>query len=636
MRLVKLDPNTAYLSNWLYVPKRFTNLEGVRNALSFSFTDQFAENKTRLVYLWKETNDHILVPRHFWDVTNLPYKVVDLRPRDYQKVEIRSKIKLDHKWAGGNLEPTGEDLQQRSLAALLQATEGTLQLSCGKGKTCIALALASQLQVPTLVVLPDTQLMEQWTVEISKLLEVPGGVGLIQGAKNDWQKPLVLTTYHTIGARALELPEEVLRWFGLIIWDEGHHVPAPTFAASAEAFYGKRISLTATPYRDDGLHIISLYHIGPVVFKDLTPTQKPRIFFKWTGLGIDETRAGAQIRDKNGEIHGSKVASYCAEWPERRADILADAAYAVSCGRKVLVLSSSEAEIANMAAMWSSGSIGLNPIVPLYTDIPVPTPMDVGEVLMPLELEDSDLKRKHHTVEKLRHKAAKLAGMNTTFVGLVQAQEAERAQDPESPKVAELGTQIHLYTLSSLMQNLGVAEPEAGLVRQLFAIEQQIHQHDIHKKILAELDRRQKAYIKDLSSKLINCGVMLYKVPPKERKRFIDTMPIVFAITKYGKEGLDSPELDTILISSTFSSRNGLQQVMGRPTRLNEFKKSPVIVFYEDDIGHVIGMCKKLKKHLREWPHDEGGPYEYEYIGHQTTIARRGTWQQNLQRIFGR
>ena len=640
MRLVQLDPNTAYLNNWLWVPKKFSNVEGVKNALSFAFSDSYSDTKARYVYLWKESEHHLLVPRHFWDLRALPYRIVDLRPQSYPKVDITSNIKLDHRWVERDgkrsLEPTGDDVQRKSLAALLACPEGTLQLSCGKGKTPTALELAATLKVPTLIVLPDTQLLEQWTHEIDALLKVPGGVGLIQGAKNDWKKAVVLTTYHTLGARAMSLPEEVLRWFGLIIWDEGHHVPAPTFAASAEVFYGKRISLTATPNRDDGQHIISLYHIGPVIYKDLTPVQKPRIFFKWTGLSIDETRPGTDIRDRTGEIHGSKVASYYAKWPERRTDILSDAAYAVQCGRKVLVLSSSEAEIANMAAMWSSGHIGYQAAVPLYTDLPIPTPIDVGETLMPMELDYISYNKKVTQLHALRTKSAKAPGMSTTYVALFNALVAERKAQTEEGLAEKLNEQLHSYVLNSLMKGHGVLEPEAEVVRQMYAVEQELHQHEVQRKITSELERRQKAYIKDLAPKLLNCGIMIHKIPPKERKRYIDTMPIVFAIMKYGKEGLDAEDLDTVLVSSAFSSKNGLQQLMGRPTRHHEGKKSPVIVIYEDDVGHIIGMCQKLKKHLREWSHDEGGPYEYEYIGHPSTVARRGTWAQNIQRIFQR
>lgn len=644
MKLVQRDPSTAYLDTWLWVPKQFTNVEGVRGALSFQFTDSYADQKTRFVYLWRETDHHILVPRHFWDIQALPYRVVDLRPQHYTYADITSNIKLDHRLRDGVLLPDGNDVQQRSMDALLHAVGGTLQLACGKGKTCVALDFAARRKVPTLIVLPDTQLFEQWTRDIEALLEVPGGLGRIQGPHNDWQKPIVLTTYHTIGARANSLPEEVRRWFGTIVWDEGHHVPAPTFAASAECFYGLRLTLTATPERDDGLHIISQYHIGPIIYKDLTPIQKPRIFFKWTGLEVDESRPEAQIRDVNGEVHGSKVAAYNAKWPERRTDILSDAAYAVQYGRKVLVLSSSEAEIINMAAMWASGNIGLTPSVSLYTDIPTPSPVDVGETMAPAELSKRVLEKHEGNLLKLRWNAHLIPGMPQEFTTAccrweraVRHIKADPKDKHHKKEAEEQGKLVQDAVLQGLHTEVTTPLDRAGecALNELHACEQAIKQHEIHRKLLTELDRRQRAYVKDLYPRLATCGIMVYKVPAKERKRFIDTMPIVFAITKYGKEGLNSEELDTILVSSVFSSRNGLQQLNGRNTRDFIGKMSPVTIFYEDNIGHIIGMCQKLKKHLREWDHEEGGPYEYEQIGHPRTLARSGTWQTNLQRIFG-
>ena len=648
MRLVRRDPDTAYLDNWLWVPKKFTNLEGVRNALSFQFADSFSENKVRFVYLWKESDHHILVPRHFWPIESLPYRVVDLRPQHYAETGITSRIKLDHRVRDGILVPDGNDVQQRSMDALLSSGDGLLQLACGKGKTVVALEEVTRRQVPALIVLPDTQLLEQWTRDIEALLDVPGGVGLLQGAKNDWKKFLVLTTYHTIGARAENLTDEMRRWFGIVIWDEGHHIPAPTFAASAEAFYGIRRSLTATPDRDDGLHIISQYHIGPVLYKDLTPVQKPRIFFRWTGLEIDETRPDADVRDRNGEIHGSKVASYNAKWPERRTAILNDAVYAIGCGRKVLVLSGSEAEIANMAAMWHGQDIGYQPNVPLYTDIPTPVPQDVNETVMPEELEDTRLKYTIRDIHKMRRKLCKL-NLWQSFDQLTKKwMEASKELDDAVANKRKKGLKILEKAHDAADQALSefclshlpgcrFHDPRVeGMFAELYRNEMALRQHFVHKKLVAELERRQKIYITHLHKQLTNCGMMVYKVPAKERKRFIDTMPIVFAITKYGKEGLNSEELDTILVSSIFSSRNGLQQLNGRNTRDFVGKKSPVTVFYEDNIGHIIGMCKKLKKHLREWPVDEGGPYEFEQIGHPHTVHRSGTWEQNLDRIFGR
>jgi superfamily II DNA or RNA helicase len=580
MRLIKRDPDCGYIDTWLWVPKRYLNVEGTKGALTFSFSDSFSQ-RGRYVYLWRETDHHMLLPRAFWDARGLPYRMIDLRPTTYPSTEIKSRIKLDHRWHEQDgkmvLKPTGGDVQALSLDALINSTGGVLQLACGKGKTCIALELIARVKAPALVIVPDTTLLEQWQKEIKALLDVPGGVGLIQAGAFRWRHSLVLTTYHTIGARAPQLTEEVLRWFGIIIWDEGHHIPAPTFAASAEAFYGRRFSLTATPERDDGLHIISEYHVGPVVYQDLTQELKPKVLFKWTGLELDETKVSSRVKDKNGQLHLGKLSGYFGTWPERTKILLDDVADALRHGRKVLVLSNSEGEIVNLATLWASGNWDTNLTVPMFTDIPIPSPMDVGETLMPAELSKADVTKKRAFIEAALKKLL-------------------------NPKLAW-----------KTREKLKFQVEEVQIV---------LRRHEVHKKIESRLEKLQKVYVKNLLPNLGNCGIMINKVPPKVRHKFVEEKPVVFAITKYGKEGLDSPALDTILVSTPFSSRNGLQQVMGRPARPRQGKKTPLVIFYEDNIGLLIGMCKKLKKHLRDWSHEEGGPFEYEQVNHPQ-LSRR-------------
>jgi superfamily II DNA or RNA helicase len=110
----------------------------------------------------------------------------------------------------------------------------------------------------------------------------------------------------------------------------------------------------------------------------------------------------------------------------------------------------------------------------------------------------------------------------------------------------------------------------------------------------------------------------------------------VFAVSKYGREGLDSPDLDTIITCEPMSSHNSLQQFMGRVLRKKEGKHRPVIVFLEDDIGPMMGMCNTLRRHLREWAVDEGGPYHYENIGHPTSFRRKGQSWTKSSMEFGR
>ena len=585
MKVIQRQPDFGYLDNMLWVPKSAVNVDGVKAALTFAFADNYDEKKTRNVELWRETDNHLLVPRSFWKAEGFSFPIYDLRPTEFPLIEIVSKIKLDHRLKEVNgqqiLLPTGDDVQRKSFRALQDASSGTLQLSCGKGKTCVALHFAAWRSMPTLIVLPDTQLLEQWRVEISKLLDVPGGVGLIQANKFDWKKSVVLTTYHTIGARcAAGLPEEIRRWFGTIIWDEGHHIPAPTFCPSAEAFYGMRLSLTATPERSDGWHVISEYHIGPVIFRDLTQELKPRNIFLWTGLELPED---ADVYDRTGEIHFLMQSAYNATWPARRNLVLDDVAAAVLEGRKVLILSGSEQEILNLAELWEMGNWETY-TGKLFSDITYPTPAEMNLAVAASELKDSDLQR-----------------INTNLYMVRQAIQEGLGDVP------------------------ALKRTEATFVAVL-------EQHNAHMKYEAEYNRRKKNYIKALVPTLQKSGIMIHKVAPSLRKKFIDEKQVVFAITKYGKEGLDAPDLDTVLVSSLFSDKNILQQLMGRPTRQKDGKKKPVIIFYEDNVKPIIAMCTKLRKHLRGWAHEDGGPYDYERF--DTPNSKRGTWKQHRQQIF--
>jgi hypothetical protein len=151
-------------------------------------------------------------------------------------------------------------------------------------------------------------------------------------------------------------------------------------------------------------------------------------------------------------------------------------------------------------------------------------------------------------------------------------------------------------------------------------VEQTLKQHEVYKKVEAELGRRQKKYVEELIAASDNsiAGMMTYGVKAGKRQEFLRSKNLVFAITKYGKEGMDCQALDTVLLSSLFSQKNGLQQLMGRPTRPMPGKKEPVLMMLVDDVGQCIGMSKKLQSHLRSWPKEEGGPYEFILIGYPT------------------
>jgi superfamily II DNA or RNA helicase len=569
MQIIQRLPDRAYLDTWLWVPKAFCNVVGVQNSLTFLVNTNDEAEKVRELRLWRETSTHLLVPRSLWRTSELPFPVVDCRPQEYVEVDFRSKIKLDHQRANdGTLIPTGFDLQQRALEALIEHPGGILQLACGKGKTVIFLALAAALRVPTLVVIDNTTLLHQWQREVGMLLDVPGGVGLIQGPVFDWKKGLVLTTYHTIAARADELPEEVRRWFGLIGWDEGHHISAPTFAKSADLFYGKRVALTATPVRVDGTHVVYEFHVGPVIFKDLTTKVKPRIYFKWTGVGVDLMNPTAKIRDKNNEIHLSMLYGHLGSLPAKLDMIVNDIQMSMAHQRKqILVLSNSVATVMNVATRLIRGAQA-----PLYTDIPTPTPAEVGETVEPIELSKKERKKLESNIEVVKE-------------------------------------QLELTTLNPLKRN--------NYQCQLVEMEAILRRSDCFRKIESMYRSRQLAFIRDLQKSFGDIGVMIGDIDAKDRIHYARNSRVILAIMKYGKEGLDAPRIDTVLVLDPFSQRNGMQQLMGRCIdRGGVAKFEPVVVVYEDNIPPIISMCKKLRQHLSEWSHEDGGPFSYQLVGH--------------------
>lgn len=575
MKLIKRNPDLGYLDSMLWVPKKLLNVEGVKRALEFELTDR---ETMRVLRLWEEAEHHLIVPRAFWKPGELNFECIDCRPTHYERTDVTSSIQLDFKPIHGVLQPTGDTVQADAIEALLEAMGGVLQLACGKGKTVVALQLAYRTQVPTIIILDNTHLMEQWRAEIARHLNVPGGVGLIQGPTKDWKHGVVLATYHSLANWADTMPEEVRRWFGLIIWDEGHHVSAPTFSKSAPLFYGYRLSLTATPKRQDGTHVIAEHHIGEIVFKDLIQKSPPKIYFKWTGYELDfeDAKTRDAVCDKNGEVHLGKVAGHFGASRHRMLEVvLPEVKTLVAAGHKVIVLSNSVDEVINLHALWTTGDKDL----PLYTDIPYPSAEEVGEELTPVELKKDQVARANRTLADIRKNL-------------------------------------------KANPNMAAAKREMCEVR-IKKYEEMLAQYEVWKKTEKEMRRRQRVYLKELLDKKSSSGIFTEAVEPKERFKMLKERQVIFAIMKYGREGLDDTKLSAILVSQPISDKNTLQQIMGRPRD----KSNSVLIFLEDNFGPLIGQCRKLRHHLRDWSTAEGGPFKYEQIGHPSTQRRQGsTW----------
>jgi len=569
MKLIARKPGLGYLDSHLWVPKTEINVEGVKNTLTFPVESKAGAYE--YLYLYQEAENHLIIPRAFWDPKDLPFEVVDCRPTVIPRVTVHSKIQLDFK------DPS-QTTQRDAQAALLAFDGGTLQLRCGGGKTVITLDTIAKLGTPALIVVDNTQLMEQWLEEIDKHLVVPGGVGRIQDEHFDWQKAIVMATYQTLAKRADEMSEEVRRWFGHIWFDEGHHVGAPVFSRSAALIYHRRYALTATAHRLDGSHVIYQYHLGPVLYKNLKQPLTPTIQFYWTGLSLDMTdpSVASAVEDCTGQIHTSKLAVYCGHWKTRLDLITKLVEGEVKQTKKTLVLSNSVAELVNLLAYWNDEKV-------LYTDVLVPTPKDVGEALEPKELSALDIQSVRNGIALAKNK---LRAASTPYE-----------------------CQHHEETIRRL---------ETRLAR-----------HAVFKKVDALLRQRQRVYLEGILSKTGPRGqaaLLIGSVQPKKRLQMIAAHNVIFSIARFGREGLNCPEIETVIICEPPANKNSIQQIMGRSLRdIPGRHKSPKIIILEDQISVYVGFCQKLRSLFRFWPADEGGPYTYQNVGRPTLAIPKRT-----------
>lgn len=119
-----------------------------------------------------------------------------------------------------------------------------------------------------------------------------------------------------------------------------------------------------------------------------------------------------------------------------------------------------------------------------------------------------------------------------------------------------------------------------------------------------------------------NSGICTGAEDAAQRLIDLHNSPITFGTLQLVKEALDEDTLDTEFFLTPFGSKdiqNGgkgtLQQGMGRTLRTRPGKRTPVVTILDYMyINKLHQQCNKLKQVLREWPADEGGPFEYETL----------------------
>ena len=205
-----------------------------------------------------ETDTDIYVPKHYGVETYGPYTD-----------SSRDVAKTDSKYwkFTGELRETQQDVVKSYLCP--EPRDGILSLQTGGGKTVCALYIASRLEVPTIVLVHNTFLRDQWVDRISAFLP-QARIGTVQGDTLDIKdKDIVVAMLQSICLK--DYPKNTFERFGLVIVDECHHIASEAFSQSIPKLTCKHmLGLSATPERKDKLMHVINWFLGPILYRSNT------------------------------------------------------------------------------------------------------------------------------------------------------------------------------------------------------------------------------------------------------------------------------------------------------------------------------------------------------------------------------
>ena len=147
---------------------------------------------------------------------------------------------------------------------------GVVVLPCGAGKTIVGAAAMAHAKATTLILVTNTIAARQWRDELLlRTTLTEDEIGEYSGAKKEI-RPVTIATYQVMTKKKngvyahLDL-FDTHDW-GLIIYDEVHLLPAPIFRFTADIQSRRRLGLTATLVREDGMEGEVFSLIGPKRF----------------------------------------------------------------------------------------------------------------------------------------------------------------------------------------------------------------------------------------------------------------------------------------------------------------------------------------------------------------------------------
>jgi DNA excision repair protein ERCC-3 len=162
------------------------------------------------------------------------------------------------------------EYQEHAAEGFWHGGSGVVVLPCGAGKTIVGAAAMAHAQATTLILVTNTVAARQWRDELIKRTTLTEDeIGEYSGSKKEI-RPVTIATYQVMTKKKNGVYSHLDLFdshdWGLIIYDEVHLLPAPIFRFTADIQSRRRLGLTATLVREDGMEGEVFSLIGPKRF----------------------------------------------------------------------------------------------------------------------------------------------------------------------------------------------------------------------------------------------------------------------------------------------------------------------------------------------------------------------------------
>jgi DNA excision repair protein ERCC-3 len=239
------------------------------------FLNEISMHRTVQPYIEDRTGDRIRVKKDFRGHVKQALIKIGYPVEDLAGYDEGAKYAFNLKPVTKSGRTFGmRDYQRRSVDVFhadgsREGGSGVIVLPCGAGKTIVGVGVMQIVGAQTLILVTNTLSIRQWTNEILDKTDIPeSDIGEYSGERKEI-KPITIATYNIITHRKKKGGEfthfnifGANNW-GLIVYDEVHLLPAPVFRLTSELQAKRRLGLTATLVREDGLEEDVFSLIGP-------------------------------------------------------------------------------------------------------------------------------------------------------------------------------------------------------------------------------------------------------------------------------------------------------------------------------------------------------------------------------------